>query len=79
MKRPQGGSILGKKEKEANMVEEVDHKKKCELGHLDGSVVEHLPLVQVRILGSWNWVPHQAPCGKPASLSACVSASLSVS
>ena len=48
-------------------------------GHLGGSVVEHLPLVQVLILGSWDRIPYQAPCREPASPSASVSASLSVS
>ena len=33
-------------------------------------------VAQVVILGSWDWVPHRAPCGEPASLSAYVSASL---
>ena len=47
--------------------------------HLDGSVVEHLPLAQVVIPGSWDEVPHQAPHREPASPSACVSASLSLS
>ena len=31
------------------------------------------------ILGSWDQVPHQAPCGEPASPSAYVSASFYVS
>ena len=44
-----------------------------------GSAVEHLPLAQVPIPGSWDRVPHRAPCREPASPSACVSASLSVS
>ena len=35
-------------------------KKKKKRGHLGGSVVEHLPLAQVMILGSWDQVPHQA-------------------
>ena len=48
------------------------------LGRLGGSGVEHLPLAQLMILGSWNQVPCQAPCREPASPSACVSASLSV-
>ena len=48
-------------------------------GHLGDSVVEHLPLAQVMILGSWDRVPHLAPQEEPASPSACVSASLSVS
>ena len=48
-------------------------------GHLGGSVVEHLPLAQVVILGSWDRVPHQALCREPASPSTYVSASLSVS
>ena len=45
-------------------------------GHLDGSAVEHLPLAQAVILGSWDRVPHLAPHRESASLSACVSASL---
>ena len=48
-------------------------------GHLGGSVVEHLPLAQVMILGSWDRVLHQAPHGEPASPSAYVSASPCVS
>ena len=48
-------------------------------GVLSGSVVEHLPLAQVVILGSWDRVPHLAPYREPASPSACVSANLSVS
>ena len=48
-------------------------------GHLGGSVVGHLPSAQVMILGSWDQVSRQAPSGKPASPSACVSASLCVS
>ena len=47
--------------------------------HLGGSVVECLPLAQGMIPGSWDGVPHQAPCMEPASPSAYVSASLSVS
>ena len=31
-------------------------------GRLGGSAVERLPLAQVVILGSWDRVPHQAPC-----------------
>ena len=45
------------------------------MGHLGGSVVEHQPLAQVMILGSWGQVPYR----EPASPSAYVSASLSVS
>ena len=48
-------------------------------GHLGGSVVEHLPLAQVMILGSWDQVPHQDPHREPASSSAYVSASLGLS
>ena len=48
-------------------------------GCLGGSVVEPLPSAQVVILGSWDQVLHQAPHWEPASLSGCVSASLSVS
>ena len=33
------------------------------MGHLGGSVVEHLPLAQAVIPGSWDQVPHQAPAG----------------
>ena len=47
--------------------------------HLGGSVVEHLPLHQVMIPGSWDRVLHRAPCGKPTSPSAYASASLCVS
>ena len=42
-------------------------------------MVECLPLAQVVILESWDQVPHQTPCGKPAFPSAYVSAPLSVS
>ena len=48
-------------------------------GCLGGSVVEHLPLAQVVIPGSWDRVPYQAPHRKPASPSACVSSSVCVS
>ena len=48
-------------------------------GRLGGSVVECLPWAQV-ILGSWDQGSrHQAPWREPASLSACVPASLCVS
>ena len=47
-------------------------------GCLGGSAVEHLPLTQGVILGSWDQVPHWGGLFKePASPS--VSASLSVS
>ena len=39
-------------------------------GCLGGSVVEHLPLAQGMIPGSWDRVPHQGPCREPASPSA---------
>ena len=42
------------------------------------AMVEHLPLAQVMILGSWDQVLHQAPCREPASPSAYVSPPLSV-
>ena len=48
-------------------------------GYLGGSMVEHLPLAQVVIPGSWDRVPYQAPRRKPASPSAYVSAPLCVS
>ena len=46
------------------------HKKTAHTGHLSRSVMEHLPLAQVVIPGSWVRVPHQAPQSKPASPSA---------
>ena len=52
---------------------------KSEEGHLSGSVVECLPSTPVMIPGSWDRVPHQAPCREPASPPAYVSASLCVS
>ena len=48
------------------------------MGCLDGSVVEHLPSAQGVILEFQDRVPHQVPCMEPASLSAYVSASLSL-
>ena len=45
-------------------------------GILGGSAVP-LPLAWGVILGSWDRVPHRAPCMGPAFPSACVSASLS--
>ena len=48
-------------------------------GRLDGSAVWCLPSAQGLILGSRDRVPHRAPCMRPASPSACVSASLSLS
>ena len=48
-------------------------------GHLGDLVVEHLPLAQVMIPRSQDRVTHQAHCREPASPSAYVSASLSVS
>ena len=49
------------------------------MGSLGGSVVEHLLLAQVLILGSWDQVTYQALYREPASPSAYVSACLSVS
>ena len=46
---------------------------------LGGSAVWHLPLAQGLILESRDRVPHWAPCMGPASPSACVSASFSLS
>ena len=54
-------------------------KKKKRKGHQGGSVVEHLPLAQVVIAGSWDQVLHQAPRREPASTSAYVSASMCLS
>ena len=42
-------------------------------GRLDGSAVEHLPSAQGVILGPGDQVPHQAPCGEPASPSMSLS------
>ena len=50
----------------------------CTVGRLGGSVVDHLPLAQGMILGSWDRVLHQAPQGGslllplPVSLPLCV-------
>ena len=49
------------------------------MGSLCSSVTEHLSSAQVMIPGSWNWIPHQAPCREPASPSACVSTFLGLS
>ena len=48
-------------------------------GRLGGLVVECLPSAQGMIPGSWDQVLHRAHCREPASSSACVSASLSLS
>ena len=47
-------------------------------GLLGGAAIEHLPLAQGVIPESRDQVPHWASCMAPASPSACVSASLSV-
>ena len=49
------------------------------MGRLGDSVVQCLPLAQRMILGSWDQVLHRAPGREPASPSAYVSASFSVS
>ena len=49
------------------------------MGYPGGSVVECLPSAQGVILESQDRVPHRVPCMEPASPSAYVSASLSVS
>ena len=41
-------------------------------------MVEYMPLAQVVILGSWDRVLHQAPCGEYASPSSYVSTFLCV-
>ena len=48
-------------------------------GHLGGSAIGSLPSAQGMILESRDRVPHRAPLMEPASPSACVSASLSLS
>ena len=50
-----------------------------EQNYRDTWVVEHLPSAQGVIPGSWDQIPHWAPCMEPPSPSACVSASLSLS
>ena len=40
--------------------------------YLDGSVVEHFPLAQVVISGSWDPVLYQAPHREPDFLSVCL-------
>ena len=56
------------------------HQKYLEgVGHLGGSVVERLPLAQGVILETRDQVPYRTPCEEPASPSAYVSASLSLS
>ena len=54
-------------------------KRHSNLGHLDGSGVEHLPLAPVIFLGFWDQVLHWVPLRQPASSSAYVSASLRLS
>ena len=50
------------------------------MGSLGGTAVWRLPLAQGGILETWDRIPHRAPrCMEPASLSAYVSASLSLS
>ena len=49
-----------------NKVQLAKHQVELE-GHLGGSEVEHLPLAQVVVPGSWDPVPHQAYFKEPAS------------
>ena len=49
------------------------------MGSLGGAAVWRLPLAQGAILETRDRIPHQAPGMEPASPSACVSASLSLS
>ena len=67
--------------KSINVIRHINERKdkNYDLGLLGGSVVEHLPLVQVMTPRSrGHEVPHRAPHREPASPSACVSASLCV-
>ena len=48
-------------------------------GSLGGAAVWRLPLARGTILEAWDRIPRRAPCMEPASPSACVSASLSLS
>ena len=54
------------------------HMKGTHKGLLGGLVLEHLPLAQIMMPGSWDRVPHRAPHKEPASPLACVSVSLSL-
>ena len=54
-------------------------KENSDLGSLGGAAVWRLPLAQGVILETWDRVPYQAPGMEPASPSACVSASFSLS
>ena len=49
------------------------------MGSLGGAAVWCLPLAQGAILETWDQIPRRAPCMEPASPSACVSASFSLS
>ena len=69
-----------KRRRDKNQTETQHLRMKIDLpGRLGGSGVEHLPSAQGVILGSWDRVPHRASCMEPASPSACVSASHSLS
>ena len=56
-----------------------DHKTIKHLGSLGGAAVWRLPLAQGVILETRDRIPRRAPGMEPASPSACVSASLSLS
>ena len=58
---------------------EASYRKLKGEGRLGGSATEHLPLAQGMTLESWDGVPHRAPFREPASPSAYISASLSMS
>ena len=72
----------GKTSQEEELVQELQGRRCLEcsmIGSLGGSMVWRPPSTQGIILGTGDQVPHQAPCMEPASLYACVSASLCVS
>ena len=66
-------------QQEYSYLEKKNLKEYSYSGRLGDSVVEHLPAAQGVILESLDWVPRWDTCMEPASPSACVSASLSVS
>ena len=68
------------KEEVSLLVDLIIHRENPKEGSLGGAAVQRLPLAQGGILETRDRIPHRAPrCMEPASLSAYVSASLSLS